>query len=230
MTLSDKELIVTPLKPGAYEKPERSNPNIPSRKYDNIDKACEQTQIANDGNAYIPVNSMPKLLNRPKQHANYVVDNMIAEEDKATINNQDYLNTAGVVRYLDKNSHQTRNSEEADLNRYGRDSLTRIGDSDQAEAQRRKIDAKVNRMLPQMRSQRGTDKDEITGEPLEKGAAFHHTNNKAIYNNPMDVLDPDQGINVNPETHKEIHSRGIMDRETLDANKESIKKKLKESK
>lgn len=227
MAMSKKELIAVPLKPGAYEKPERTNPNIPARKYDNIDKACEQTQIANDGNAYIPEKSMPQLLNRNKRETNYIVDNKIPEEDKTTINNQRFLNTAGVVGYLDKNSHQTRNSEEADLNRYGRESLTRIGDSDQAEAQRRRIDAQVNRALPQLRNQRGTDVDEITGRPLEKGAAFHHTNNKAIHNNPLDVIDPEQGINVNPETHKEIHKRGIMDKNELEANRESIKNKLK---
>ena len=107
------------------------------------------------------------------------------------------------------------------------ESLTRIGDSDQAEAQRRKIDTHVSKELPKLRYQRDVNYDEITGEPLEKGAAFHHKNNKAIYNNPLDVIDPSQGIVVNPDTHKEIHRRDIMDGNELDRNIEDIKNTVK---
>ncbi len=218
----NKELTTVPLKKGAYEKPERINPNIPLKKYDKVDEACETTQLGNDGNAYIPEDSMPGLLGKKKAESRYIVDNRIADENKININSTPMINTSGVVEYLDRNSHQTRNPEEADLNRYSRDSLTRIGDSDQAEAIRRKVDAKVNKELPKLRKKRGIEKDEITGEPLKAGAAFHHTNSKAIYNNPLDVIDPNQGINVNKDTHEEIHRRGIMDSKELERQKESI--------
>ena len=108
------------------------------------------------------------------------------------------------------------------------ESLTRIGDSDQAEAQRRKTDAFVGHELPKLRSQRGITFDEITGEPLEDYSAFHHKNNKAIHNNPLDVIDPDQGINVNRKTHNEIHRRGIMDEKELNEQMESIRKAVTE--
>lgn len=219
----NNELTTVPLKQGAYEKPERTNPNIPSRKYDKVDQACESTQLGNDGNAYIPEESMPGLLGKKKAESRYIVDNKISDDDKVNINNQPMINTSGVVDYLDRNSHQTRNPEEADLNRYGRDSLTSIGDSDQAEAIRRKVDAHVNKELPKLRKERGIDIDEITGEPLGAGAAFHHKNSKAIYNNPFEVIDPDKGINVNKDTHDEIHRRGIIDENELERQKESIK-------
>lgn len=224
------DLTTVPLKKGAYEKPERTNPNIPAVKYDKVDAACESAQIGSDGNVYIPEESMPELLDKRKKEARYIVDQKIPEGDKVTINNQRMINSSGVVGYMDRFSHQTRDAAQADLYRYGRDSLTRIGDSDQAEAQRRKTDALVDRELPKLRNQRGVDYDEITGEPLGPGAAFHHTNNKAIHNNPLDAIDPEQGINVNPETHHEIHRRGIMDEQQLEAQREDIRKTLMEKK
>ena len=118
--MSKNELMAFPLKKGAYEKPERVNPNIPSKKYDNIDSACEQTQIGNDGNVYIPEDQMHKLLNKNKNSSRYVLDNNIPDSDRVTINNMKMVNSSSVVGYLDKNSHQTRNAEEADLNRYGK--------------------------------------------------------------------------------------------------------------
>lgn len=228
--MSKHELITVPLKKGAYEKPERTNPNIPAKKYDKVDEACESAQIGNDGNAYIPEDKMSGLIGKRKAETRYIVDHRIPDEDKVNINNQRMLNTSGVVDFLHRNSQQTRNVEEADLNRYGRDSLIRIGDSDQAEAQRRKTDALIDRELPKLRDQRGTELDEITGDPLGARAAFHHTNNKAIHNNALDVIDPDQGINVNLETHQEIHRRGIMDSDELERQKEDIRKTVKEKK
>lgn len=213
--MSKKELSIVPLKKGAYEKPDRINPNIPAKKYDKVDDSCEAAQIASDGNIYVLEEKMPGLLGKNKNTSNYIVDNMIPDTEKVNINNQKMINASSVVGYLDKNSHQTRDAEEADLNRYARDSLTRIGDSDQAEAERRKIDTHVNKVLPKLKDKRGVKHDEITGEPLKKNAAFHHKNNKAIHNNPLDVIDPDQGINVNPETHKEIHQLGIKDEKQL---------------
>ena len=224
--MSKEELAAVPLKKGAYLKPERTNPNINPKKYDAIDEGCETAVIANDGNAYVPEQSMPKILNQPKQRTTYIIDNMLPDDAKRRIGNTDMLNTSNVVGYLDQNSHQTRDAEDADLSRYARDSLTRIGDSDQAEAQRRRIDTHVAKGLRKLKAERGADRDEITGEPLEKGAAFHHLNSKELYNNPLDVLDPAQGRNVNPDTHTEIHSMGIMDEKSLKENQEEIKRRV----
>ena len=225
--MGKEELAAVPLKKGAYLKPERTNPNINPKKYDAIDEGCETAVIANDGNAYVPEQSMPKILNQPKRRTTYIIDNMLPDNAKRRIGNADMLNTSNVVGYLDQNSHQTR---DADLSRYARDSLTRIGDSDQAEAQRRRIDTHVAKGLRKLKAERGADRDEITGEPLTERAAFHHLNVKEIHNNPLDVLDPEQGINVNDDTHKEIHKMGIMDEKSLEENREEIKRRMKQRK
>ncbi len=60
-------------------------------------------------------------------------------------------------------------------------SLIRIGDSGQAEAVRRKLDTHTSKELPKLKKQRGIKNDEITGEPLGKNAAFHHSNEKELF-------------------------------------------------
>ena len=219
----NNELALVPLKKGAYEKPKRVNQNIPKVKYDKVDDACESTMIGNDGNIYIPEEKMPGILGKKNPETKYIVDNKVPDKDKVNVNNKNMINTAGVVGYLERNSHQTRDVDEADLNRYSRDSLIRIGDSDQAEAERRRIDTKVKKELPRLKHKRNVSFDEITGEPLEQNAAFHHKNNKAIDNNANDVINPDKGIVVNTDTHKEIHRRKIMDENQLEEQKEDIK-------
>ena len=108
-----------------------------------------------------------------------------------------------------------------------RDSLQRIGDSDQVEVIRRKTDSLVNRQPPELKSEQGIEVDEITGEPLRIGSAFHHTNNKPIYNDPRDVIDPEQGINVNPETCRKIYRKGIIGRDQLESQKKDNRQAVK---
>ena len=102
------------------------------------------------------------------------------------------------------------------MDRYTRDSLIRIGDSDQAEAVRRKLDTHTSKELPKS--------DEITGEPLGKNAAFHHSNEKELFTDPVDVLDENKGINVNNDTHKEIHKQNTRTADELKKKSVSIKK------
>ena len=100
----------------------------------------------------------------------------------------------------------------------------RIGDSDQAEAVRRKLDTHTSKELPKLKKQRGIKNDEITGEPLGKNAAFHHSNEKELFTDPVDVLDENKGINVNNDTHKEIHKQNIRTADELKKKSVSIKK------
>lgn len=98
--------------------------------------------------------------------------------------------------------------------------------SDQAEAIRRKLDTHTSKELPKLKKQRGTKNDEITGEPLRKNSAFHHSNEKELFTDPVDVLDENKGINVNFDTHKEIHKQNIRTKEELKKKSESVRKML----
>lgn len=225
--MSRFELTQIPVKPGAYEKPKRNNKNIPDAKYDKVDKTCqEEVFLSNDGNVYVPQDSMNTIFNTTKKRGRFIYDNQLDDEDKRTINGVNAIKSSGVVGLLDKRSHETRDAEDADLDRYTRDSLIRIGDSDQAEAVRRKLDTHTSKELPKLKKQRGTKNDEITGETLRKNSAFHHLNEKELFTDPVDVLDENIGINVNFNTHKEIHKQNIRTKEELKKKSGSVRRML----
>lgn len=222
--MSKFELIQIPVKKGSYKKPERVNKNVADAKYDKIDKACEEEVfLSNDGNIYVPEDSMSVIFNTNSGRGQHIYDNFLDDDDKRCINGTKAVKSSSVVGELDKRSHESRDAEDADINRYTRDSLIRIGDSDQAEAIRRKLDTHTNKELPKLKKQRGASIDEITGEQLTKGSAFHHKNEKELYTDPVDVLDETKGENVNNDTHKEIHRRKIRTGHELENHKESIK-------
>ena len=169
-----------------------------------------QISSENDGNVYVPQDSMNTIFNTTKKRGQFIYDNQLDDEDKRNFNGVSAIKSSGVVGLLDKRSHETRDAEDADLDRYTRDSLIRIGDSDQAETVRRKLDTHTSKELPKLKKQRGTKYDEITGEPLGKNSAFHHLNEKELFTDPVDVLDENRGINVNLDTHKKIHKQAAM--------------------
>ena len=168
-----------------------------------------QISSENDGNVYVPQDSMNTIFNTTKKRGQFIYDNQLDDEDKRNFNGVSAIKSSGVVGLLDKRSHETRDAEDADLDRYTRDSLIRIGDSDQAETVRRILDTHTSKDLPKLKKQRGTKYDEITGEPLGKNSAFHHLNEKELFTDPVDVLDENRGINVNLDTHKKIHKQCI---------------------
>lgn len=222
--MSKFELTKIPIKKGAYKKPERLNQNIPEDKYDKVDRTCEEEVfLSNDGNVYVPEDSMGTIFNTDSKRAQYIYDNFLDDDSKRCINGTNAVKSSCVVGELDKRSHESRDAEDADLDRYTRDSLIGIGDSDQAEAIRRKLDTHTNKELPKLKKQRGSNVDEITGEPLEKNSAFHHEDEKELYTDPVAVLDETKGKNVNIDTHKEIHKRNIRTGSELEKQKEDIK-------
>ena len=223
--MSKFELTKIPIKKGAYQKPERQNRNIPDAKYDKVDKTCdEEVFLSNDGNVYVPEDSMSTVFNTDTKRAQYIYYNFLDDDDKRFINGSNAVKSSGVVGELDKISHESRDAEDADLDRYTIDSLIIIGDSDQAEAIRRKLDTHTKKELSKMKKQRGSEIDEITGEPLTKGSAFHHEYEKELYTDPVSVLDETKGKNVNSSTHKEIHKRNIRTGEELEKQEEDIKR------
>lgn len=148
------------------------------------------------------------------------------DDEKRCINGINAVKSSCVVGELDKRSHESRDAEDADLDRYTRDSLISIGDSDQAEAIRRKLDTHTKKELQKLKKQRGVTVDEITGEPLTKESAFHHEDEKELYTDPVAVLDETKGKNVNKSTHKEIHKRNIRTRVELKEQEEDIKRTI----
>lgn len=195
-----------------YIKPEKRNDLVPSERYDAIDAvAATFIKLGTNGVAYVSEEAMPKLFQLTKSKAAYVYENQVPEADKRNFGEQSYAHSAAIVGLLDKKAQEVRNADTQALLQYSRDSLLNISDSSQAQDLRRKCDTLTVRELPKLRKARGVEHDELNGEPLRPGAAFHHTNPKEIHTNPEDVLNPSKGRNLNLETHQEVHRMDLND-------------------
>ena len=99
--MSRFELTQIPVKPGSYEKPKRANKNIPDAKYDKVDKTCqEKVFLSNDGNVYVPEDSMNTIFNTTKKKGQFIYDNQLDDEDKRTINRVNAIKSSGVVECM----------------------------------------------------------------------------------------------------------------------------------
>lgn len=237
MVNKKNELILISIKETDYEKPKKRNKYIPDKKYEKIDKTCEKNAVITErGEVLVNSKATKNLLGvQSKGDAEYIFINQIPEKDKIEIEKEQYAISSAFVGLLDEKAQTARNAEKADILRYGRDSLINIADSDKSEAIRRQFDAHVEKELPKLKDKRNVSNDEITGEPLKKGAAFHHDDKKSLITNLNNLLDPEKGIVVNPETHKVIHELEIKTQEerekrTPEILEELEKKSLKNKK
>lgn len=210
----------------SYKKPERRNQLVESEKYDELDTVADETvKIGTNGVAYVGSEAFPALFQLSKAKGEYVFDNQIPDKDKRSVGDRRYAHSSAVVGLLDKKVQEVRDAGKQALLQYSRDTLLSISDSSQAQDLRRKCDSFTDRELPKLRKQRGGASDELTGEPLKKGAAFHHVNPKEIHTDPEDVLNPSKGRNLNAENHKEVHRKRAFDEEAFESIKKEIHKR-----
>ncbi|EGR2895060.1 hypothetical protein DMW05_23835 [Vibrio parahaemolyticus] len=213
---------------GSYLKPERRNELVEDSKYDDVDNAVgEGVKIGSNGVEYVDEDHVPNLVQENAGDAQYLVDTLIPERHKRTIGNRNLIHSSALVGLLDERSQETRSASKQALQQYARDSLINVGDSDQAQKIRRDLDDFNAKEQKKLRKSRNSEVDEITGEPLEKGYAFHHKNQKSLHTDPEQALDPDAGVLVNDSTHKEIHKRKLRNEKALEEYKKELERKKK---
>ena len=207
-----------------YEKPERKNKLVSSNEYDKIDKQIlDGTKIATNGVVYVEANKIDKLLAENKSDSEYLLEIKIEKRHKRNIGGIDVVHSSALVGLLDERSQETRSKSKQTKQQYARNSLINIADSDKAEAIRRNLDDYTKKEQKKLRTNRNSKVDEITGEPLEKGYAFHHKNQKSLHTDPEKAVYSDEGILVNNATHKDIHKRKIRDEKALEEYKKEMK-------
>jgi hypothetical protein len=208
-----------------YKKPERKNELIDDEVYDKIDEnIIKGVKIATNGVVYIEEDKVDKLLGENKSDSQYIVDNKIDKKYKRNIGGTDLIHSSALVGLLDERSQELRSTSKQTKQQYSRDSLTNISDSDQAQAIRRNLDDYTTKEQKKLRKSRESEIDEITGEELEKGYAFHHKNQKSLHTDPEKAVDSDEGILVNDSTHKDIHLKKIRDEKALEEYKKEVNK------
>lgn len=222
------ELVVINVESADYKEPKRTNPLVPQKQYDAIKRTCKKHVVyGTDGKVYIEQPAISKFYSCSKADGEYIFENKLSDKEKRNIGGKDYINSSAVVGDLDKRAQETRKPSIAAKVRYSRDSLISIGDSAKAEKLRRDFDEFSEKEMKKLREERKSNVDEITGDVLENGGEFHHYNKKSIYTDPEKAIDPNEGVVVNINTHKEIHRRNIVDKNQLENQKEDIKIKIK---
>lgn len=198
----------------SYDKPVRRNDLVDARKYNKIDKSiAEHAKLGTNGVLYVKEEAFSSVFNVNKSDAAYIYENQIPKTEKRSFDGSNYAHSSAVVGLVDKKSQEVRNAKEQAILQYSRDSLISVSDSPQMQDVRRQVDAFVNEERRKLKDLRGIEFDEVTGEPLRKGAAFHHYNPTKLHTDPEDSVDPAKGRNLNVETHLDVHRRSINDEE-----------------
>jgi len=201
----------------SYTTPERKNELVEDKKYDSIDTAITSAvKIGTNGVVYVDETKANNLLQENKSDGQYIIDNFIKDKHKRNVGGIDQVHSSALVGLLDERSQETRSASKQALQQYARDSLINVSDSNQAQTIRRKLDDFNAKEQKKLRNSRSSETDEVTGEPLEKGYAFHHKNQKSIFTDPEQSLDPNAGVLVNDSTHKDIHRKKIRDEKALE--------------
>lgn len=225
--VSNSKLPITleNIKPN-YDKPESKNNLVCQKRYDKVDDTVlVATKIGSNGVTYIEEDKLANIFQENKADTQYLVDNKITQKHKRNVNGLDLIHSSAIVGLLDERAQETRSASKQALQQYSRDSLINISDSDQAQRIRRNLDDFNRKEQRKLRTNRTSEVDEITGDALEKGYAFHHKNQQSLHTDPENSLNPDKGILVNNDTHTKIHRKKIRDEKALESYKKEINSK-----
>jgi hypothetical protein len=212
-------VILKPVEP-SFKRPTPRNELVPKERYTAIeDCALANVMLGTNGVTYVSEKGFAGLVQLAKPKAAYLFETAIRDEDKRAFGDETFAQSSAVVALLDKRAQEVRTADTQALLQHSRDTLLAISDSDQAQSMRRNCDTFTTRELPKLKQARGIREDELTGEPLVKGAAFHHVNPKEIHTSPEDVLNPNKGRNLNQASHIEVHGQQLYDEKSFEEYK-----------
>lgn len=216
-------IILKDIAAGSYQKPERKNELVDDAQYEKIDKAVETgVKIGTNGVGYVDEGVVSKLLQENAGDTQYIIDTFISDRLKRSIGGENFIHGSAMVGLLDERAQEARSASKQAKQQYARDSLINVNDSDGSQKIRRDLDDFNSKNQKKLRKSRNSEVDEITGEPLTSGYAFHHKNQKSLYTDPEQALDPEAGVLVNDSTHKEIHRLKLRDEKALEEYKREL--------
>lgn len=203
-----------------FDRPVRRNDLVPIENYNAIEDCAENlVKLGTNGVGYVNEKAFPTLFQVTKAKGSYIYENQIPDKEKRNFGGENYAHSSAVVGLLDRKAQEVRQADKQALLQYARDTVIGISDSPQAQDLRRQCDAFTARALPKLKNARGIETDELTGEPLKRGSAFHHVNPKEIHTDPEDALNPNKGRNLNQDSHTEVHREKLFDETSFEAYK-----------
>lgn len=189
-------------------KKEGEKTNKLVRKHGYADKETGQT--------YIEKKALPHLLATDQKGANKIW-NETDDEDKKCDGSKQLISIPAMQKVLAQRIEEPRDALEKERLRHSEKALIAFRDTPEIENERQIQEVQNRTNFSNVKSgiirENNIRNDECTGEPLEKNPHGHHIERKA--DNPRKTLDPNNIAIINPDTHKEIHSEGLEDRESL---------------
>lgn len=172
--------------------------------------------VKNDGQTFINKNEMPKLLNTDKKGANKVY-NDLEDDDKFEDGNSKYADTSALLKEVSKRIQEPRSQLEREKLKDSRDCMNAFIDAPKLEKERTIESDRIQKELPNLTKKKieaeNISCDQLTGEAFDNDAQGHHIERKA--DEPKKALDLNNLVITKEKNHKEIHSEGAEDRESL---------------
>lgn len=185
-----------------------------------IMNACKKSIVEQDLSIYISSEALKAIL---RTQANSKIRNIIAnldDEDKLDIsnNNTTYIAFGEILKLLNKEIIEAVDDRKRMYLKIAEKSLINMRDCDKLRLLAIERDKQYKDKLKKLKGKRkkayNIKNDELTGERLKLGSHFSHIRSKASY--PKLSLDIDNGLLINPLTHKKITSLQIEDEEALE--------------
>ena len=203
-----------------YEKPNHPNNLVDKEEYKKIDMAiATSVALTNAGTNLVSENALPELLAETKKDTMYIVDNEISDDAKVSVGGEKFIKSGAVIEKAHTRSEEHPDAMKRAKNSYSAQSLISISNSESVKAQKGDFEdfakKKEKNLGKTRKKENNISSDEVTGEPLEGNGDFHHKNKKTIYTDPVQRLNPNKGILVNKQTHRDIHKNNINNEEDL---------------
>ena len=212
--------IVKMAKDISYEKPNHPNDFVDEEEYNKIDTALSTSvALTNAGTTLVSEDALPELLAETKKDTMYIVDNEISDEAKVSIGGGKFIKSGAVIEKAHTRSEEHPDAMKRAKNSYSAQSLINISKSETVKAQKGDFEdfakKKEKNLGKTRKKENNISSDEVTGEPLEGNGDFHHKNKKTIYTDPVQRLNPNKGILVNKQTHRDIHKSNVNNEKDL---------------
>ncbi len=185
----------------------KANPHISTEEAEKTRVAIsEQGAFTPDGSAYVNKKTLPKVLATDKKGANRFVNNL-DEEDKMQNGTDTLVSVPAVMKEISERIQWPIDTIKKEKLKDSEACIATLRDAPELEKIREVQESTIRKELPGLKKKKikaeGITACQVTGDPLDPNAHFHHLHRKA--DRPDLALDLNNGVVVNPPPHDEIH-------------------------
>lgn len=196
-----------------------TNQHIPNEEADKKRVAIsDQGAYTPDGKAFISKKALPKVLATDKKGVNRFV-NDLEDDDKMQNGTDTLVSVPAVMKEISERIQWPIDTIKKEKLKDSEGCVAALRDAPELEKIREVQESKIRKELPGLKNKKikveGITACQVTTEPLDPNAHFHHLHRKA--DRPDLALDLNNGVVINPPPHDEIHEAGAESPEEFSA-------------